>query len=113
MKLEPFFKKQAIPASSAGLPRETWSSLRYGFRAIWRVHECPQKKQKPEEIVAKLRHVDGLVSQGHSVAEAVRSISVTQFTYFKCRKEFDGPKADQVKRLKELEKYRAIAASLV
>ena len=40
----------------------------------------PQKKHKPEEIVAKLRQVDVLVSQGQSVAEAVRSISVTQFT---------------------------------
>ena len=35
----------------------------------------PQKKHKPEEIVAKLRQVDVLVSQGRSVAEAVRAIS--------------------------------------
>ena len=40
----------------------------------------PQKKHKPEQIVAKLRQVDVLVSQGQLVAEAVRSISVTQFT---------------------------------
>lgn len=64
----------------------------------------PQKKHKPEEIVAKLRQVDVLVSQGQSVAEAVRSISVTQFTYYRWRKEFGGLKTDQVKRLKELEK---------
>ena len=50
----------------------------------------PQKKHKPEEIVAKLRQVDVLVSQGQSVAEAVRSISVTQFTYYRWRKEFGG-----------------------
>ena len=64
----------------------------------------PQKKHKPEEIVAKLRQVDVLVSQGQSVAEAVRSISVTQFTYYRWRKEFGGMKTDQVKRLKGLEK---------
>ena len=64
----------------------------------------PQKKHKPEEIVAKLRQVDVLVSQGRSVAEAVRSIGVTQFTYYRWRKEFGGLKTDQVKRLKELEK---------
>ena len=64
----------------------------------------PQKKHKPEEIVAKLRQVDVLVSQGQSVAEAVRSISVTQFTYYRWRKEFGELKTDQVKRLKELEK---------
>ena len=62
----------------------------------------PQKKHKPEEIVAKLRQVDVLVSQGQSVAEAVRSIGVTQFTYYRWRKEFGGLKTDQAKRLKEL-----------
>jgi hypothetical protein len=30
------------------------------------------KKHRPEEAVAKLRHVDVLVSQGRSVAEAIR-----------------------------------------
>ena len=64
----------------------------------------PQKKHKPEEIVAKLRQVDVLVSQGQSVAEAVRSIGVTEFTYYRWRKEYGGLKTDQVKRLKELEK---------
>ena len=64
----------------------------------------PQKKHKPEEIVSKLRQVDVLVSQGQSVAEAVRSIGVTPFTYYRWRKEFGGLKTDQVKRLKELEK---------
>jgi hypothetical protein len=39
-----------------------------------------QKKHKPEEIVTKLRQVDMLVSQGQSVTEAVRSISVIPFT---------------------------------
>ena len=62
------------------------------------------KRHKPEEIVAKLRQVDVLVSQGRPVAEAVRSIGVTQFTYYRWRKEFGGLKTDQVKRLKELEK---------
>jgi len=64
----------------------------------------PQKKHKPKEIVAKLRQVDVLLSQGRSVGEAVRSIGVTQFTYYRWRKEFGGLRGDQVKRLKELEK---------
>ncbi|QGZ35206.1 IS3 family transposase [Brucella anthropi] len=64
----------------------------------------PQKKHKPEEIVAKLRQVDVLLSQGRSVGEAVRTIGVTQFTYYRWRKEFGGLKGDQVKRLEELEK---------
>jgi hypothetical protein len=73
----------------------------------------PQKKHKPEEIVAKLRQVDVLLSQGRPVAEAIRSISVTAFTYYRWRKEFGGLKSDQVKRLKELEKDRAVGAPSV
>ena len=42
----------------------------------------PQKKHKAEAIVAKLRQVDVLLSQSRSVGEAVRSIGVTQFTYY-------------------------------
>ena len=42
----------------------------------------PKKRHKPEEIVAKLRQVDVLLSQGRSVGEAVRTIGVTQFTYY-------------------------------
>jgi hypothetical protein len=40
----------------------------------------PQRRHKPEEIVAKRRQVDVLVSQGRPVAEAIRTIGVTPFT---------------------------------
>ena len=42
----------------------------------------PRKRHKPEEIVAKLRQVEVLTSQGQSVADAIRSIGVTEVTYF-------------------------------
>lgn len=64
----------------------------------------PRKKPNPEDVVAKLRQVDVLVSQGRTVADAVRTIGVTQFTYYRWRKEFGGLKVDQVRRLKDLEK---------
>ena len=63
----------------------------------------PKKRHKPEEIVAKLRQVDVLVSQGQSLADAVRSIGVTEVTYYRWRQEYGGLKRDQVKRLKDLE----------
>jgi len=67
----------------------------------------PRKHNKPEEIVAKLRQVDVLVSQGRSVVDAVRSIGVTEVTYYRWRREFGGLKTDQVKRMKELETENA------
>ena len=63
----------------------------------------PKKRHKPEEIVAKLRQVDVLVSQGQSVADAIRSIGVTEVSYYRWRREFGGLKTDQVRRMKELE----------
>lgn len=63
----------------------------------------PRKKHTPEEIVAKLRQVDVLVSQGTAVADAIRQIGVTEVTYYRWRQEYGGLKLDQVKRLKELE----------
>jgi putative transposase len=44
-----------------------------------------RKRHKPDEIVAKLRHVDVLTSQGRSVAEVLRSIGVTELTYYLSR----------------------------
>ncbi len=67
----------------------------------------PRKRHKPEEIVAKLRRVDVLVSQEQSVADAVRGIGVTEVTYYRWRQEFGGLKTDQVKRMKALEAENA------
>jgi hypothetical protein len=65
--------------------------------------EMARKRHKPEEIVAKLRQVDILTAQGQSIAEAVKTIAVTETTYFRWRAEYGGLKSDQVKRLKDLE----------
>ena len=61
------------------------------------------KHHKPEEIVAKLRQVEVLTGQGKSVVDAVRTIGVTEQTYYRWRAEYGGLKLDQVKRLKVLE----------
>jgi transposase-like protein len=63
----------------------------------------PRKRHKPEEIVAKLRQVDVMMAQGHSVTDAVRSIGVSDVTYHRWRSEFGGLGTDQVRRMKELE----------
>jgi putative transposase len=66
-----------------------------------------RKRHTAEEIVAKLRQVDVLTAQGRPVAEAIRSIGVTEVTYYRWRNEYGGLKGDQVKRLKELEAENA------
>ena len=49
------------------------------------------------------RQVDVVVSQGQNIADAIRQIGVSEVTYYRWRQEYGGLKADQVKRLKELE----------
>ena len=65
------------------------------------------KRDKPEEIVLKLRQVEVLQCQGKSIADAVRQIGMTQQTYYRWRKEYGGMSRDQLKRLKELETENA------
>ena len=62
-----------------------------------------KKRDAPEEVVAKLRQVEVLVGQGKRVAEAIRTIGVTEPTYYRWRAEYGGLKLDQVRRLKLLE----------
>ena len=65
------------------------------------------KRDKPEEIISKLRQVEVLQGQGMKIADAVRQIGITQQTYYRWRKEYGGMNRDQLKRLKELEKENA------
>ena len=67
----------------------------------------------PEQIIGKLREVDVLVNQGHSVGEAVRKIGVSDHTYYVWRREYGGMGVEQAKRLKELERENGRLKRLV
>ena len=62
------------------------------------------KREKPADLVSKLRQVEVLQGQGMTIAEAVRQIGVTQQTFYRWRKLYGGMGRSQLKRLKELEK---------
>ena len=51
------------------------------------------KRHKPEEIIAKLRQVEVMTGQGTSMADAIRSIGVTEVTYYRSRSEYGGHEA--------------------
>jgi len=65
------------------------------------------KRAKPEEIIAKLREVEVRLSQGEPIAQAVRSIGVTEQTVYRWRKEYGGLRVGPAKRMKEIEKENA------
>ena len=62
------------------------------------------KRAKPEEIIAKLREVEVRLSRGETTGQAVRSIGVTEQTYYRWRKEYGGLQVGQAKRMKDMEK---------
>ena len=62
------------------------------------------KRQKPEEIVTKLRQVEVFVGQGKSRIDAIREIQITEQTYYRWRKQYGGMGREQLKELKRLQK---------
>ncbi|GAB5407143.1 MAG: hypothetical protein Aurels2KO_53740 [Aureliella sp.] len=62
-----------------------------------------RKKHKPEQIVAKLRDADVMLNSGKELAAVLQSLGVSEATYHRWRKQYGGMKADEAKRLKELE----------
>ena len=63
-----------------------------------------KKRYRPEEIISKLREADILLGQGHAVAQVIKSIEISDVTYYRWRKEYGGLNTSQAKKLKELEK---------
>ena len=55
------------------------------------------KRNKPEEIVTKLRQVEVLVGQGKARIDAIREIGVVEQTYYRWRKQYGGMGTDQLK----------------
>jgi len=72
-----------------------------------------RKSYTPEQIISKLREAEVLLSQGATVAEASKKISVTEQTYYRWRKEYGGMRIEQAKRLKDLEKQNTRLKKLV
>ena len=66
-----------------------------------------------EQIISKLREVEVKISQGIKAAEAIRSIEVSEQTYYRWRKEYGGMRTDQARRMKEVEKENIRLKKLV
>jgi putative transposase len=63
-----------------------------------------RRRHTPEQIIRKLREADRLLAEGAEVADVARHLEVSEATYQRWRNQFGGMKADDAKRLKELER---------
>src|SRR3954466_16153100 len=70
-------------------------------------------RHSPEQIIRKLREADDELAKGTAVPEVCKALGVAENTYYRWRNQFGGIKADEMKRLKELEREDARLTALV
>jgi len=73
----------------------------------------PRKINTPEQIINKLREAEVMLSQGATVTVVSKKIGVSDYTYYRWRKEYGGMRVDQAHRLKELEQENSRLKKLV
>jgi putative transposase len=61
-------------------------------------------RHSPEQVIRKLRDADRMLAEQRSIAEIAKELGVSENTYHRWRNQFGGMKADDVKRLRELER---------
>ncbi len=66
-----------------------------------------RRRHTPEQVVRKLREADRLLGEGMELPEVTKQLEVSEATYHRWRAQYGGMKADDVKRLKELETENA------
>jgi len=63
-----------------------------------------RRRHTPEQIVRLLAEGEKLLGEGQTVDEVARHLEITESTWHRWRNQYGGMKADDAKRLKELEK---------
>jgi DNA-binding transcriptional MerR regulator len=72
-----------------------------------RTDEVKRRRHTPEQIIRKLREADRLLAEGKELSEVAKALEVSEQTLHRWRATYGGMKADDVKRLKQLESENA------
>jgi transposase-like protein len=72
-----------------------------------------RKRDSPEQVVRKLAQADRMLGEGKDVADVCRELQVSEQTYYQWRNQFGGLKADDARRLKDLERENATLKRLL
>ena len=62
------------------------------------------RRHTPEQVIRKLREADRLLGEGRDVGQVAKQLEVSEQTLHRWRQQYGGLKADDAKRLKELER---------
>ena len=66
-----------------------------------------QRRHTPEQVIRKLAEGEKLLAEGKTIEDAARHLEISTQTWHRWRNQYGGMKADDAKRLKELEKENA------
>ena len=72
-----------------------------------------RSRHTPEQIIRKLREAERLLGEGKTILEAAKELGISEQTYHRWRNQYGGMKADDAKRLKELERENAMLKRIV
>jgi transposase-like protein len=72
-----------------------------------------RRRHTPEQIIRKLREAERLIGQGRTIPEAAKELGISEQTYHRWRNQYGGMKADDAKRLKELERENTTLKRIV
>ena len=71
------------------------------------------KRHGPDQIITKLREADAMLGAGASIGQVCQRLEVSEQTFYRWRNQYGGMKAEEAKRLKELEMENARLKKLV
>ena len=71
------------------------------------------KRHTPEQIIAKLREADAMLGNGSTIGQVCQKLGIAEQTFHRWRNQYGGMKANEAKRLKELEQENARLKKLV
>jgi len=72
-----------------------------------------RRRHTPEQVIRKLREADRLLAEGAEITDVARHLEVSEQTYHRWRNQYGGMKADDAKRLRELERENAALKRIV
>jgi len=62
-----------------------------------------RKRHSPEQIIKKLRDADAMLAAGKTIGQACQALEISEQTFHRWRNQYGGMKAEEAKRLKELD----------
>jgi transposase-like protein len=72
-----------------------------------------RRRHTPEQIIRKLREAERMLGEGKTIPEAAKQLEISEQTYHRWRNQYGGMKAQDAKRLKELERENVSLKAIV